>query len=109
MAITVVNKRGYQSNGGISVYIGRPSILGNPYTHLKGKTLAEYTVATRDNAVKCYTKYFIDAIKNNKEFKAELDRIKKLSEENDVYLVCWCAPKRCHGDIIKDYLYSQNF
>lgn len=37
-----------RSGKNYDVYIGRPSIYGNPYTHIKNKeTLAEYTVLTR--------------------------------------------------------------
>ncbi len=31
-------------------------------------------------------------------------RIKKLSQKHDVYLVCFCAPKSCHGDVIKEII-----
>lgn len=34
----------------------------------------------------------------------ELNRIQSLSERSDVTLLCWCAPKKCHCDIIVNYL-----
>jgi tryptophan synthase alpha subunit len=34
----------------------------------------------------------------------ELQRIKNLAEKQDVNLVCFCAPKSCHGDIIKEII-----
>ena len=48
MPIYVHNKRKYKGHG---EYIGRPSPLGNPYSHLNKGTLAKYQVATRDKAV----------------------------------------------------------
>ena len=103
MTIHVVNKRGYDGQG-IPIYIGRPSIFGNPFSHLKGKTLARYKTDTREESIAAYREHFDDQIKNNKVFKLELDKIKNLSRDNDVYLICWCKPLSCHGDLIKVYL-----
>lgn len=72
------------------VYIGRPSKWGNPFSHLDG-TLAEYKVATRDEAVDRYAEW----IKKQPELLAALDELK------DKTLGCFCAPKRCHGDVLK--------
>ena len=44
---TVHNKRNFKGEG---VYIGRPSCLGNPYSHLEN-TKAAYKVRDRDEAV----------------------------------------------------------
>ena len=43
MPIYVHNKRKYKGRG---EYIGRPSPLGNPYSHLNKGTLAKYQTAT---------------------------------------------------------------
>lgn len=42
--------------------------------------------------------------KTRSHFMNELHRIQSLSESGDVTLLCWCAPKRCHCDIIVNYL-----
>jgi hypothetical protein len=77
------------------VYIGRPSIFGNPYTHIKNKeTRAEYVVATRKEAIEKYREYLL----NNPEL---LDKIEQLRGKT---LACWCSPKSCHGDIIIEVL-----
>lgn len=103
MTIYVVHKNDYDGKG-IEIYIGRPSLFGNPYSHLKRGTLAKYKVKTRQEAIEAYREYFIYQIMGNKVFYAELNRIKELSKNNDVYLLCWCKPLACHGDIIKEYL-----
>lgn len=77
------------------VYIGRPSKWGNPYTHIKDKdTLAEFVVATREEAIEKYREY----IENNAELLADLDEL-----EGKV-LGCWCYPKSCHGEILMELL-----
>ena len=104
MTIYVVHKNDYNGMG-VPVYIGRPSILGNPFTHIKDRhTLAIHVVDTREESIKLYRTYFYDRISLDGVFKREVDRIYGLSINHDIYLVCWCKPLSCHGDIIKEYL-----
>lgn len=49
--IEVKNKRTFTSGG---VYIGRPTILGNPFSHIAKGTLAKYVVASREQSVESY-------------------------------------------------------
>lgn len=74
-----------------AVYVGRPSVWGNPYTHMKVGTIASYTVKTRDDAV---TK-FRDLVEGDSTFR---QNIKEHLKGKD--LVCWCAPKTCHADVL---------
>lgn len=105
-----------------ATYIGRGTPLGNPWTHIRGqgKTIAKYVVPTKDEALE--------------KFKARMDRVllgdeSILSGEDkgfryalfalyrDVcdatkrmrkyYLVCHCAPSKCHGDFIREWLLDQ--
>ena len=72
------------------VYIGRGSKWGNPYTHLKTQTLAEFKVDTREESIERYKEYVL----NNKYL---------LSCLNELYgqkLGCYCKPLPCHGDIL---------
>jgi len=102
--ITVVNKRTHKPTAN-DVYIGRPSVLGNPFTHIADKrTLAQYVVGSREQAVQMYREYFLKQIKENKAFRtAFVDLIGKC-QYHDVNLVCWCAPQSCHGDILKEQI-----
>jgi hypothetical protein len=34
------------------------------------------------------------------EFMAELERVEQLSQKESLTLLCWCAPKACHCDIL---------
>ena len=94
--IKVVNKKHFKGKG---IYIGRPGCLGNPFiigVH-----------GNRDKTVERYGPYIKKACYNNrnpweKDIRKEMDRIIELSKEEDGNLICWCAPKRCHGDVIKE-------
>lgn len=107
--IKVVNKYNhFEEEFGENVYIGRGSVLGNPYTHLHDLKLtkAKFTVATREDAIRRYEEYIREEIrKRNKDIIDELNRILDLvKEKRTVFLICFCKPKSCHGDILKELL-----
>lgn len=65
-----------------AVYIGRPSIWGNPF--VIGKD------GTRDEVIAEFEAY----IRNRPDL---LGQLHKLTGKD---VVCWCAPARCHGDVL---------
>lgn len=81
------------------VYIGRPSKWGNPFTHKQdGKTLAKYVLGSREEAVEAYREWI-----TNGEGKHLMNDLYELA---DKVLGCWCYPKSCHGDILKELVYK---
>lgn len=66
-----------------AVYIGRPSQWGNPYTIGLG--------LDREEAVEKYEKWV-------KSQPVMIAKIKRQLRGKD--LVCFCAPQKCHGDVI---------
>ena len=82
------------------IYIGRDSRWGNPFTHLKTNSRAKYIVETRDLAIESYRNYIL-----NGEGKHLL---KNLHELRGKTLGCWCKPKSCHGDILKELVEYEN-
>ena len=84
----------------------RPSILSNPFTHIKDKkTLAMFVVRSRDEAIDRYSAYFDRMYSGNKPFRYIIDEIyEKYKNGEDIYLECYCKPERCHCDIIKEKL-----
>jgi exoribonuclease II len=103
--IYVYNRTKETHEGPNNYYIGRPSILGNPYSHIKGETLASFVVKTREEAIDQYNHYFDVMYNGNIQFKKLIDEIyEKYKNGIDVYLECYCTPLRCHGDIIKEKL-----
>ena len=103
MAIIVYNIKNEDfSHEKNNFYIGRPSILGNPYTYDdKDTKLATKSFKTRDEAINAYEEYFHKMMEFDDEFKNEFNKIyEKYKNGEDVYLGCFCHPLRCHGDVI---------
>lgn len=65
------------------VYIGRPSEWGNPFE--VGRD------GTREEVIQKHREWFLD----QPELVARARR-----ELRGRDLLCWCAPRRCHGDVI---------
>jgi uracil-DNA glycosylase family 4 len=72
------------------VYIGRPSPFGNPFSHLPS-TIAKFRVHSRDEAIGSFEKWLHAQ-------PALLARVKR--ELKGKILGCFCAPQRCHGDVL---------
>lgn len=88
-------------------YIGRGSVLGNPYTHRDlNRTIAQFQCKTREEAIDRYRTYITDLIKNEDfSVRRELRAIVQAAiAGKDVYLVCYCKPKTCHGDILREII-----
>ena len=93
----------------VLIKIDRSSVLGNPF-FMKSED-------QRDIVCNQYEQYFGAIVQNwiggciiekkNEEFVNELWRIGQLSKTQDIALACWCAPKRCHGETIKDFIDMQ--
>lgn len=103
--IYVYNRR-IETHNKNDFYIGRGSVLGNPYSHIKDrKTKAIYEAKDRDDAIDKYSHYFDLMYGSNKAFTQAVDDIYEVYKNGeDVYLGCFCAPLRCHGEVIKGKL-----
>jgi hypothetical protein len=77
-----VRKKGNVPNGNASVYIGRPSKWGNPFPMGEEKD--------REQVIAKFEQYLMDS----PELLAQIGELKGKD------LVCFCAPKACHGDIL---------
>ena len=66
-----------------AIYVGRPTMFGNPYRMSK--------MCSREEALVKY-RHWLD------KHPAILDAAKQCLRGHD--LVCWCAPKPCHADIL---------
>ncbi len=99
IAPTIANIRDIESWEN-ALYIGRKS-------HFKHETLQKSEWANhfkvsaslrRTDAIKQYEKY----VKNNKQLMSKLHTL------NGKNLVCWCAPKPCHGEVLVK-LFNEHF
>jgi len=62
----------------------------------------------RTKVIKEFEVYFNESIKDKScSLYKEVVRIYRIAQKEDVKLECFCSPKRCHGDIIKEFLDSQ--
>lgn len=84
--IEVVSKRkGYVEQPG-DVYVGRPTMWGNPF--VIGRD------GTREEVIAKYQDWLGD----------RLNLLAELLERRPLRLVCWCAPEACHADVLADVL-----
>lgn len=92
--IHIENKKTYRGRG---VYIGRPSLLGNPF-HIG-------THGTRDEVIAQYRIWLWQQIKEQTPVFQELQRLAIQAQHEDLVLLCWCKradrPIPCHGDVIQ--------
>ena len=95
--ITIVNH--YQLHHGDNEYIGRGSILENPYGI---KDIPE------EECLEKYRKWLYAQLETgNTKIIEELDRLAQIAiNTGTLVLRCYCAPKRCHGEIVKELLLS---
>ena len=79
-----------------SVYVGRPSPIGNPF-HI-GED------GTREEVIAKY-KEWLGKQDMHSDAAAEMCRLANLYiQTGELALVCWCAPEACHADVIKKYI-----
>jgi hypothetical protein len=64
------------------IYIGRPSIWGNPF-HMRNE-------GDRSRVIEEYAKYI----------RQRRDLLMRIGDLRGKRLGCWCSPKPCHGDIL---------
>lgn len=94
--LPILTKVAHVKSNAIGVYCGRKwgkysdSLWGNPF-HI-GKD------GTRDEVIERYRKYFYGRIAIDKVFKEETEKLRGKT------LLCWCYPKKCHCDVIAEYL-----
>lgn len=66
------------------VYIGRPSKWGNPF--VVGKD------GSREEVISKYRAWILE----------QPELLRSLWEIEGKVLGCWCAPEKCHGDVLVD-------
>ena len=100
--IRVLNTRLVADRG---EYVGRPSPLGNPFK-LERESDRE---SDRESVIERYEVWLREKIRIRDRLVCdELNRLYKIVRDSGVLeLVCWCAPKRCHADVIRCVLLEQ--
>lgn len=100
--IDVVNRReGQVDRPGTTVYVGRPTPLGNPF--------AIGIDGTREEVVEEYAEWLNVQLQDpepNEQQAMFSKLIQKARLHGRLHLQCWCAPKKCHAEVIRDALYD---
>ena len=86
-------KVGNRRRGDRGQYVGRPSPLGNPFV-MRDES-------QRDAVVDAYARWLEARMREDGPERAEIER---LAASPDGTLVCWCAPLRCHADVISQWI-----
>ena len=88
-------------------YIGRGSPLGNPFSHMDN-TKAEHKVETREQAIEAYAKWLMEKLQaGDQAIIDEMNRLANIAmSTGKLVLRCYCAPKPCHGDVIRKVLFE---
>jgi hypothetical protein len=89
--IRIVHKHHGASSG---VYVGRPTLLGNP---------SRVQRDAREQAVQRYRAWLRRQWQVGGEVKeALLELARAYTERDELTLICWCAPRRCHAEVIRE-------
>lgn len=101
MNINVVNKRTFKDNGdGTIIPIHRNHTLGNPFTLHREED--------RSKVIEQYKEWIYQKIKDkDPTVTLALNTIANTVQQGKVYLICFCAPKPCHGDVIKEIVINK--
>ena len=92
--ITIKNKKTYKGDG---TYVGRPNALGNPFEIGRD--------GGRREVIEKYRKWLTDEIRrDNAGMWMFVSLFDEVHEKGELILICWCAPKECHADVIKEFL-----
>ena len=84
------------------IKVDRSSILGNPF-HMRDES-------GRKHVCELYKERFYKILAHAPTDReaTELNRLKALYKKyNKLRLFCWCAPKQCHAEIIKEYIENE--
>ena len=90
----IIGRKGRNIAGYSSVYVGRPSLLGNPFEMCCEKD--------RNNVIKEYRLWLGKQFENNSLVWKEIEKLSfRIKNGEKLNLQCYCSPKPCHADVIK--------
>jgi len=79
-------------------YVGRPTPLGNPFRLLREED--------RNEVVARYAAWLDEQVRrgNPAVIRALEELYQRLKSEGGLTLLCFCAPKKCHAEVIAGHL-----
>lgn len=95
--IVIKNLRNEKMKNALDIRVDRASILGNP-CFMQDESM-------RNEVCEKYKVYFEEKSKTDANFQRALYNILATYKKYGmVNLFCWCYPKRCHAETIKEWL-----
>ena len=95
--VRVVNLMQYKlKDGEVLIKVDRSSPVGNPF-YMRNEGM-------RDEVCDKYEAYFYKKVKEAGAFRDYVAYIYRTALKQDVALGCWCAPKRCHANVIATFI-----
>jgi hypothetical protein len=91
-----MNLRNHKPIHEYDIIVDRRNILGNPF-YMKDES-------QRHQVCVNYANWLIDNKEKDKIYKELLRLVNIYSKYNKLRLFCWCAPKQCHAEIIKEWI-----
>lgn len=96
MTTLVVNRR----NETYDVYIGRGSLFGNPFSHLKSQVIGVIVVASRAEAIARHREWLFEQSKDPSSIALQTQVLRQVHTLRDKRLGCYCDPLPCHGHLL---------
>lgn len=82
------------------IYIGRGSLFGNPWSHMKSSK-AEFYVETREDACNCYRDWLLGICFCDIAQRQRTEILHSLPSLKGKVLGCYCkGVGRCHGETL---------
>ena len=78
------------------VPVCRPHALGNPF-YLRDESL-------RSNVIERYREWFMASLHKPMVQDAIRNIVEILAADGEVELACYCAPRPCHAEVIKEHI-----
>ena len=84
------------------IYVGRPSLWGNPFTHLETRRAHGGLIRldSRELAVEAYEEWLLGPYWPWLQPTRRAEILRTLPELRGKILGCWCAPLACHADVL---------
>ena len=102
--ITIKNLRNEKPKEEWQVKVDRSSVLGNPFI-MNNENERQFVCNQYENWFNNGNVTLKIPYEKLLKINDELERLKELYKKyNKLELFCWCAPKRCHAETIKEYL-----
>ncbi len=98
--IEIMNMHHIEPSEPYDVKVDRSSVLGNPF-------IKNEIPNCRNRVCEEYEIWFEEQLKdeNTVEFAKEIGRLEHgYQQYGRLRLFCWCAPKRCHAETIRNYI-----